>query len=420
MAVRCPQCNATVSDDDAVCRNCGFRLKAVEQPVQTQAPAAAPSDVKITIPPWATTEWGDPTVAALITVAIGIFLQYLVGLLLVAGALISDIHDISLGTLARIPPVVWLAFNLGTHGTTVILTGIIWLRLSARRSAKVVRRRIDVDRSKVFERAVKFAVVYAVVELAIALAMNNASAFTPGVVGGTFAPGPGADPVAAFFFGLLIGFVLGIYLHTACAGKRLRDVWPIRFEMQIPGSVGAAWRGAIVAFKIAIPSMAIFLYLAAILSAFSHGGGRGAASLIFTLLAVGIFWNGVDIGLLGLIAAMQLFLNSRGVSFVFFPLGSQNWIYAGIAIPLVALFVAGRRVGRDESIVSPAEAAKRGALVAVPVAIVCFLFAAINSSGFGGAYLFRALAVPLLWGVVSAAGAFFEASQRAQQSPAAQ
>ena len=385
-------------------------------------PAETPSSVKVTVPPWVTTEWGDPAIAAMVTVSIGLFLQYLVGLLLVIGALIAEPHDIALGTIARIPPLVWLAFNLGTRSTTVVLTGVIWFRISARRSARIVRRRIDVDRSKIAERAVKFAVVYAVVQLAIALAMNNiASGETPLLAGiASFAPGPGADPVSAFFFGLLIGFALGIYLHTVCAGKLPRDLWPIRLEMQISEAAKSAWRGAIVALKIAIPSMAIFLYVASILTAFTHGGGRGAASLIPTLLAIGILWNGVDTGLLGLIAAMQLFLGSIGLTFSYFPFGSQNWIYAGIAIPAVALFIAGRRVGREPTVQTPADAVMRGWLVAVPLAIACFIFAALHSSGFGGGYLFKALVFPLLWGAVSAAGAFFEVAQRAPQPPAAQ
>jgi hypothetical protein len=414
MAAQCPQCNATVSDDDAVCSNCGFRLKPLEQPTKT-------NEVKITIPPWATVEWGDPAFAALLVVLIGVVLQYVVGLLLLIGALIADPHHIDAAGIARVPPAVWLGFNLGLSHFAVIFTGIIWLRISARRAARLLGPKIVVDRSKVVERAVKFAVIYALIDLGIAITLRNTPrgfgdvSPTPFSLGG----GPGVDPVGAFFFGLIIGFMVGVYLHTVCAGKRVRDVWPVRFDMQIPDAARSAWAGAVTALKVAIPAMAIFLFVAFILTVFTHGGGQSGAALIPVELASMILWAGIDTGFLGLIAGMQLFLKSTGIGFLFFAFGEQSWIYAGIAIPVIAMFLAGRRVGRDASLADPIDAAKRGALVGIPVGLVCFLFAILNSSDRGGGYVVRALFVPFLWGLVSAAGAYFEASQRAQQQPAA-
>jgi hypothetical protein len=273
---------------------------------------------------------------------------------------------------------------------------------------------------------VKFAVVYALIELATAIALKS---FTPSFLGSfrstAILPGIGTvpDPVAAFFFGLLIGFVAAIYLFTACAGRSLKEMWPIRLEAQIPKTASAVWRGTVTALKIAIPGMMVFLYLALILNLASNIiNVRETLAAIPVMLAAMVLWTGVDTGFLGLLVAMQLFLGTRVLGFAFitvggFGLSNPAWLYSGIVIPLVALFIAGMRVSRDTEPATPAAAAKRGALVGIPLAIVCLLFASLHSSLFSGAFVGRAFLVAFLWGTASAAGAFFEVAQHTPEQP---
>jgi hypothetical protein len=432
MAARCPQCSTRLAQGASVCPKCGFDLAAATgpaslPPVETQ-PVSPPrqQEIKLTIPPWLTVDWGTPARAALLTIAIGVGLQYLVGLLLVIGALIVNPRDVPLGAIARVPAAVWLGFNLGVRSITIPLTGVLWIRFSVRRVGRLLGRDITVERNKVVEAAAKFAVVYALLELAIAIALKS---FTPevalGVEPGSVFPGFGVvpDPVGAFFFGLLVGFVAGIFLFTVCSGRPLREMWPIRIDAQIPKSVMAVWRGTLTALKIAIPGMAVFMFLTFILSLVSDGvPPRTILGFIPTFFAAMILWTGVDTGFLGFLIAMQLFLGSRVGGFFFFSgaglgLSNPRWIYSGIAIPLIALFIAGMRVARETRPPTPLDAAKQGALVGIPLAILCLVFASLHSTELGGAFVGRAFLVPFLWGAASAAGAFFEVAQHTPEQP---
>ena len=428
MAARCPQCSASLTANATVCPKCGFDLTASSPPTpapSVEQPPRTP-EIKLTIPEWLTVDWGTPARGALLTIAIGIALQYVVGILLVIGALIASTDQVPWADLARVPPTIWLTFNLGVHSVPFVLTGILWIRYSVRRSGRILAREIAVPRENVVQAASKFAVVYALIELGTAIALKS---FTPGLRGdfqtSAFFPGFGsvADPVGAFFFGLLIGFVAGIYLFTVRAGRSLKEMWPIRIETQIPKTAVAVWRGTVTAIKIAIPAMMAFLYLAFILSLLSNGlDTRSILSAIPTMLALMVLWTGIDTGFLGFVIAMQLFLGAPLVGILVFTgpsFGSGNpaWLYSGIAIPLVALFIAGMRIARETQPATPAESARKGALIGIPLALVCLLFASLHSAELTGAFVGRAFLVPFLWGGASALGAFFEAGQRAPEQP---
>src|SRR5205085_7304395 len=216
---------------------------------------------------------GKPFAGAFLTVLVGVGLQFLVGLLLPIGQALIAPSSISWSGLSRIPPAVWLSFNLGVSPAVIILTGFFWIRLSVRFAARAVDTSVGSARNKMLEAAVKYAVVYALLELAIAIVLKQNSHGPGPQAGVRFAPqiGAGIEPVAAFFYGLLIGFVAGVYLFARSADVRLRDLWPLRFETQVPEVARTTWSGLVTTLKIAIPGMMVFTFVASILLLQSEG-----------------------------------------------------------------------------------------------------------------------------------------------------
>ncbi|HLW15963.1 MAG TPA: hypothetical protein VKV69_01195 [Actinomycetota bacterium] len=397
---------------------------ASEPPAEPPKPAAElpkPANqpvVRITFPSWLTVEWGKPFAGAFLTVLIGVGLQFLVAILLVIGAAIEVGSAIPWASLAQIPPGVWLTFNLGVTSVVITLTGFIWIRVSVRLAARTIRGDITPTRNKVLEGAAKFAVVYAFLELAIAIVLRQIILPPSSEAFGFLTPrfGAIADPTGAFLYGLLIGFAAGLYFFSRVTGVRVRDIWTLRLEAQIPAVVRTTWLGLVTTLKIAVPGMMIFIYFVNTLPFLSHGEPKEAASSAVTLLALMILWAGIDTGLSGMLLAMQLFLGQR-LGFSYAPLfGNPSWIYAGIAIPFIALFIGGMCVAR-ESRSSPSQAVVRGALVGVPLSLVCLIFASLHSTGIPGGFIGRAFLVSFLWGGASALGALFEAAQHTPQQP---
>jgi hypothetical protein len=424
MAARCPQCSTRLAEGVSVCPNCGFNLAASAAPPGSEpSPTPRQPEVKLTIPAWVTVDWRTPATAALLTIVIGIALQYLVALLLVVSSIIASPGDISWAEIARIPPSAWLTFNLGVRSVPFLLTGVLWIRFSVRRSSRVLARDISVPRNKVLETAAKFAIAYAFIELATAIGLKSFNPrFADGLPSPGFFPWVGAvpDPAGAFFFGLLIGFLAGVYLFTVCAGRSLREIWPIRIETQVPATALAVWRGTITALRLAIPSMTAFLFVAFILTSVSeyHASLRDVLALIPTMFAAMVLWTGVDTGFLGFLVAMQLFLGTTALGLGFLTVrGDPAWIYSGIAIPFVALFIAGMRTARATHPETAPDAAKRGALISIPLSILCLIFASLHSGELTSGFVGRAFLVPFLWGAASAAGAFFEVVQHTPEQP---
>ena len=390
-----------------------------EPPTEPEKPSQPV--VHITFPTWLTVEWGTPFVGALLSVLIGVGLMYLVGLLLVIGALIVSPTSIPWASFARIPPAIWLGYNLGVSPVVIILTGFIWIRLSLRLAARRIAAEVEGTRNKVLEGATKFAVVYAFLELAMAIALKQYH--SPVQAGFALTPSgaiTGVDPVGAFIYGLLIGFAAGLYFFSKLAGVRIRDLWPVRIDSQLPDVARTTWHGLVTTLKIAVPGMMVFMYLSVILSLIGrYAPPKYVVGLIPTMLAFMILWTGIDTGLSGMLVAMQLFLGRGTVGFSLPPFfQTPSWIYAGIAIPLIALFIGGIRVARESRSLTPPQAAVRGWFIGIPLSLVCVIFASLHSLGTPGGFIGRAFLVSFLWGGASALGAFFEAAQHPPEQPA--
>lgn len=119
-----------------------------------------------------------------------------------------------------------------------------------------------------------------------------------------------------------------------------------------------------------------------------------------------ILWRGLDVGAVLLIDSLRFFAGRVAVV----PSGKPGWVYLSLLITLAAFAAGGYVAARRRSAPDAGGAAAVGAGTGPFVAAVLLVVALFHAERDG--LVLAAVALPLLWAAVGAAGGLYEAAQR--------
>ncbi len=346
----CMGCGAELPEDDQFCASCGRPAAGGSRPAAT---AGASGGGSVTVPLWLAEGWGSAAGRALGAGAIGVAIQYAIGLVLAFGVVALaqgssfGASSIDWGQILKNPFFMWLGMHGAVEGAAMWLTSIVWIVVSfhlAGRFGLSGSRVASQDGSPLLSSAIyafKAALIYATAVVVFLVVFEPTGAtFNSAINTSGFAVA--WEPAGAFFSTVFVAFL-------AVWGL---DTYARRSDESGDGAVGlvrSALGGTVTILSVGIIGLLVFVLIGGVLETLDSGTGilGWIGGVLITMLVAIVFWAGIDVGMALMGSAMQFFRDDTAGGFAQGILGDPGWLIAGSAIVVVAFAWGGYRAARS-------------------------------------------------------------------------
>jgi hypothetical protein len=370
----------------------------------------------ISVPNWLGRDWRTAFRfggAALVT---GVAIQYAILLLLVLAHAVAGFDITWDNQLDRVPVHVFLSLHGPLGGVGLWATGIAWISIAFYAGGRLARPERsmpdDAPRWRRLALPLKTAVVY-MVPVAVLIAVLEPTdyldwLFPMGFIGEAIG-NTDWNLAAGIALGLFVSFIAASWVMAHRSAISLSGLYGVT-EKEAPAWLGAAWAGAKRTLLIGVPLVLAFFVIGELIDILGDDlEFRVWLGLVLAVAAGTVLWIGIDVGVVFLIMTMRFFLGDDTVVAG----GRPGWMWAAVAIVVVAFVFGGMRAAARYEASSAPGALAVGMLAGAFVGVALFVLSWFALNPFPDEVITGpALGLPILWSVASGIGGLIYARRR--------